>query len=173
MDVHSPCARYSVLLKYTLSLPQHFHINSPSKQRKHCSHVTPHPLTHYTHTHSHTLWAYEALFAVFLSRFPSLSTRKAWERRKEEADAETRDSLELFWPVKVTEAWHATWAKISCRSFLKLIWVLSKFMDKTMAKAVRQLDIVFYRAAKAIRFLRSLTCFLKRQKTCKYNFWNN
>lgn len=75
--------------------------------------------THPPHPTSHTLLAYEALSVMFLSRFPSLSIHKAWERHKEEADTGARGSLELFWPVKVTEMWHATWAKIPSQSSLR------------------------------------------------------
>lgn len=75
MFVPPPCARSP--LRHTPRLPHHFQINSPSKQRKHCSRS---PLPAHTHTFTCTLWAYEALFAVFLSRFPSLSMHKAWEK---------------------------------------------------------------------------------------------
>lgn len=37
---------------------------------------------------------------MFLSRFPSLSSHKAWERHKEEADVGPRGSLGLFWQSK-------------------------------------------------------------------------
>lgn len=58
-----------------------------------------------THTHRDrcTLSACDALSVMFLSRFPSLSTHKAWERHSEEADVGARGSLELFWQAKVTE----------------------------------------------------------------------
>lgn len=108
----STFARSSVSQRFTVGLPCHFQINSPSKQRKYCSRS---PLST-TYTRSHTISAHEALSTMFWSRFPSLSTHKAWERHKEEADVGARDSLELFWLVKVTEMWQATWAKISSRS---------------------------------------------------------
>lgn len=37
---------------------------------------------------------------MFLSRFPSLSTHKAWEGHSKEADVGARGSLELFWQSK-------------------------------------------------------------------------
>lgn len=70
---------------------------------------------------------------MFVSRFPSLSTHKAWERHNEEADVGARVSLELFWQVKVTEIWHATWAEISSRSSLCSYWAMSNFIYETIA----------------------------------------
>lgn len=73
------------------------------------------------HTHTCIVSAHEALSVVFWSRFPSLSTHKAWERHKEEADVGLRGSLELFWPVKVKETWHAT----CMQRFLLVLLVLT------------------------------------------------
>ena len=116
------------------SLPHLLQINSPSKQRKYCS-----------HTHSYTRSAREALSTMFLSRFPSLSTHKAWERHKEEADAGARGSLELFWRVKVKEMRHATWAKTSSLSSFCLYRAMSSSIHKTMVE--RKGAYCFCRAA--------------------------
>lgn len=105
----------------------------PNKQPIQTKEIPPPPLPSHTHTHSYMLLASEALSALFSSRFPSLSTHKAWERHEEEADVGARGSLELFWRVKVTETWHATWAKISSRSSLCSYWAMSNCLHMTMA----------------------------------------
>jgi len=62
VDVPPPCARLSLPLRYTPRLPHHLQINSPSKQRKPCSHS----ILHTTHTHAliHTLSVFSFVCSI-------------------------------------------------------------------------------------------------------------